>query len=177
MRIGCRRIVLPWKLYTLKNIEVCSNWKISSFQFLQKERSKIQKMDPSELQQSPGSMHVSDLDTPPHALPRRPHKLEPLTSTVQPLHGGGSGGEGERGEEKVRKKKKTKKKKRQAEVEEETRGDLDGREGTPVREEGEDPLLGASTLQQMQARLDPLFPTSNIPPHSDGKKNSLFTAP
>ena len=97
-----------------------------------------------DLQQSPGPLHVSDL-----ANTRRPHKLEPLQS------GGGT----------TKTKRKRTRRKRQAEVEEQ-RGDLDGRE--EASGDAEDPLMDASTLQQMQARLDPLFSdgATNPPPNN-----------
>ena len=87
-----------------------------------------------EQRQSPGPLRVSDLTS-----PRRPHKLEPL----QQLQGEGGGA--------TKTKRKKTRIKRQGAVGE-MRGDLDGRE-----EASGDPLLDASTLQQMQARLDPLY--------------------
>ena len=103
-----------------------------------------------EQRESPGPLHVSDLTS-----PRRPHKLEPLQ---QQQGGSGEGGGG--GATKTKRKKT--RIKRQGAVGE-LRGDLDGRE-----EASEDPLLDASTLQQMQARLDPLYnpPTNGINEYS-----------
>ncbi|CAI8043605.1 hypothetical protein GBAR_LOCUS24181 [Geodia barretti] len=108
-----------------------------------------------EQRESPGPLHVSDLTS-----PRRPHKLEPLQ---QQQGGSGEGGGG--GATKTKRKKT--RIKRQGAVGE-LRGDLDGRE-----EASEDPLLDASTLQQMQARLDPLYnPPTNVEP----QKTTTFSS-
>ena len=96
-----------------------------------------------EQRKIPGPLLVSDLTS-----SHRPHKLEPL----QPQQGKGAAA-AVGGGTKTTKKKKTKRK-RQGEVGE-PRGDVDGRE--EASGDAEDPLLDASTLRQMQARLDPLY--------------------
>ena len=98
----------------------------------------------AEMALSPGPLHVSDLTVPQHIS--RPHKLEPLEQ--QQMQGSAEGA--------ARKKKKTRRRREEESLE--RRGDLDGREGGS--EEVEDPLLSASALQQMQARLDPLYNTA-----------------
>ena len=106
---------------------------------------------------SPGPLQISDLD-PQQASTSlsRPHKLAPLQHDMM-------GGKAAR-----TKRKKT----RKHNHEQEQRGNLDGSEGGQV-EENSNPLLDASTLQQMQARLDPLY---SAIPSPNGKINGIYDA-
>lgn len=108
---------------------------------------------------SPGPLHLSDLAPRqldgPLSLPR---KLEPLQQDTVGA--------------KMR-RKKTRRKRRGTE-EQEQRGSLEGCEGGSSEIlEPSDPLLDASTLQQMQARLDPLYSASTDPP-LNGEPLSLY---
>ena len=102
---------------------------------------------------SPGRLHLSDLAPPlqnsvPLSLPR---KLEPLQQGAVGVRAAKT------------RRKRTRRKKRGTE-EQEQRGSLDGSEGSGEILEHSDPLLDASTLQQMQARLDPLYSVATDTP-------------
>lgn len=106
---------------------------------------------------SPGPLNLSDLGPQTASPQSRPHKLEPLQHKSVGVR------------EAKTKRKKTRKKNRESKRREQQ---LEGSE----RGSGEiseltshsDPLLDDSTLQQMQARLDPLY---NAPPPSDQNGN------
>ena len=104
--------------------------------------------DESTQHQTQRSLHVSDLAS-PQTISRH-HRLEPLPQKQAPA------------EERKKTRRKKTRRKRQEEVGEQRRGDVDGQEGVSGGG-GEDPLLEASTLQQMQARLDPLYSGANSP--------------
>ena len=105
---------------------------------------------------SPGPLHISDLDPLTPSPQPRPHRLEPLQHDP------------------AGRRRSTKKKRK-------TRKGREGEEGGGRRlessgrgEEGSisetitqpDPLLGTSTFQQLQARLDPLYKAT--PPNQNG---------
>ena len=104
---------------------------------------------------SPGPLHMSDLSPRAPSPASRPPRLQPLQH--------------EPGAVKA-KRKKTRRKKAVDQIEQ--RGELEGSEGgsgeiTELTSKS-DPLLEASTLQQIQARLDPLYCTT---PSTDAPHN------
>lgn len=108
--------------------------------------------DHEDVLNSPGPLNLSDLDPQTASPHSRPQKLEPLQHKSVAKT----------------KRKKTRKKKRDREQREQQREEVEGSERDPgeISEfaSHSDPLRDSSTLQQMQARLDPLY---NAPPPTD----------
>lgn len=104
---------------------------------------------------SPGPLQLSELGPHPRSadgLLSRPHKLEPLQHDAV-------------GVSAVKTKRKKTRRRRRHGDDQEQRERLEGSDGGSVEIlEHSDPLLDASTLQQMQARLDPLYSVSTDTP-------------
>lgn len=97
---------------------------------------------------SPGPLNLSDLGPQTPSPQSRPHKLEPLQHKSV-------------GEAKTKRKKTRKKNRDSKQREQQLEGSERGSGEISELTSHSDPLLDSSTLQQMQARLDPLY---NAPP-------------